>query len=293
MIGATIGVMFASGMLVVISRVLATRPPSLATQVAPFVPALNKQEAHSLGPLSTLWLLFKPSTNGLRRRDSKAISLRLARAGRPANVQRYRLEQIAWGVTGGLIALVIVVLTSSMSTVALIFISLGVVFGVVCCDKTLSWQITKRQRRLVVQLPMVADLVAFSVAAGESMVAALERLSRSMSGDLPNELARCVADIRDGSSLEEALRGVAQRCDTLQITRFIDGIIVALERGTPIAEIMRAQAADARSAEQRRLMEIAGRKDVIMLMPIVFLILPTVVLIAVYPGLYSFDLFIA
>lgn len=209
------------------------------------------------------------------------------------NVQRYRLEQISWGVAGGLIALVIVVATSNMSSVALIFVSLGVVIGVVACDKTLSWQITKRQRRLVVQLPMVADLVAFSVAAGESMVAALERLSRSMSGDLPNELVRCVADIRDGSSLEEALRGVAQRCDTVQITRFIDGIIVALERGTPIAEIMRAQAADARSAEQRRLMEIAGRKDVIMLMPIVFLILPTVVLIAVYPGLYSFDLFIA
>jgi tight adherence protein C len=72
----------------------------------------------------------------------------------------------------------------------------------------------------------------------------------------------------------------------------VDGIVVALERGTPLAEVVRAQAEDARAAEQRRLMELAGRKDVAMLVPVVFLVLPTVVLIALYPGVQSLRLIV-
>ena len=37
-------------------------------------------------------------------------------------------------------------------------------------------------------------------------------------------------------------------------------------------------------------MEAAGRKDVVMVMPIVFLVLPAVVLIALFPGLASMQL---
>jgi len=36
-------------------------------------------------------------------------------------------------------------------------------------------------------------------------------------------------------------------------------------------------------------MELAGRKDVLMLIPVVFFILPTVVLIALFPGAVSLD----
>jgi hypothetical protein len=58
------------------------------------------------------------------------------------------------------------------------------------------------------------------------------------------------------------------------------------------AELLRAQAADSRAAQSRRLMESAGRKDVSMLIPVVFLILPTVVVIALFPGFRSLHLFI-
>ena len=92
--------------------------------------------------------------------------------------------------------------------------------------------------------------------------------------------------------MNEALLGVAERCGTTEVDRFVDGMVVALERGTPIAEVLRAQAADARSGERNRLMELAGRKDVAMLVPVVFLILPTVVLVALYPGFTSLQLIV-
>ena len=58
-----------------------------------------------------------------------------------------------------------------------------------------------------------------------------------------------------------------------------------LFRSTPLVDVLRAQANDARSTQQQSLMELAGKKDVAMLIPVVFLILPTVVGIALFPGI--------
>ena len=49
------------------------------------------------------------------------------------------------------------------------------------------------------------------------------------------------------------------------MTRFVDGIAVAVERGTPLADVLRSQAADAREVRKRTLMEIGGRKEILML----------------------------
>jgi tight adherence protein C len=59
----------------------------------------------------------------------------------------------------------------------------------------------------------------------------------------------------------------------------------ALDRGTPLSEVLRAQAQDSREDTKRALLEAAGRKEVTMLIPLVFLILPTTVLFAVWPGI--------
>ena len=80
---------------------------------------------------------------------------------------------------------------------------------------------------------------------------------------------------------------MADRIGLASVQRLVDALLVALERGTPLAEVLRAQAMDARAADRRRLMELAGRKDVLMLVPIVFLVLPSVVLVAVYPGVQA------
>jgi tight adherence protein C len=60
---------------------------------------------------------------------------------------------------------------------------------------------------------------------------------------------------------------------------------VAVERGTPLAEVLRAQAQDVREEGRRRLMEEGGKKEIAMMIPVVFLILPVTVLFALYPGL--------
>ena len=64
-------------------------------------------------------------------------------------------------------------------------------------------------------------------------------------------------------------------------------MVVAIERGTPLADVLRAQAADVREVGKRALLEAGGRKEISMMAPVVFLILPVTVLFAVYPGLMT------
>ena len=113
---------------------------------------------------------------------------------------------------------------------------------------------------------------------------ALERVARLSDGELADELRRTLADTRAGASLTMALQALADRTALVPLARFVDGVVVAVERGTPLADVLHAQAQDVREVGQRALMDAAGKKEILMMIPVVFLILPVTVLFAVYPG---------
>ena len=55
-----------------------------------------------------------------------------------------------------------------------------------------------------------------------------------------------------------------------QLARFVDAVAIAVERGTPLAEVLRAQAVDVREAGKRALIEAGGRKEIAMMVPATF-----------------------
>ncbi len=63
-----------------------------------------------------------------------------------------------------------------------------------------------------------------------------------------------------------------------------------MERGTPLADVLHAQAADVREAGRRDLIELAARREVVMMVPVVFLVLPVTVMFAFWPGLVGLSL---
>ena len=71
---------------------------------------------------------------------------------------------------------------------------------------------------------------------------------------------------------------------------FVDGLVVAIQRGTPLGEVLRAQAADAREAARQSLIEEGGRREITMMVPVVFLVLPVTILFAFWPGVVGLDL---
>ncbi|HEX5331557.1 MAG TPA: type II secretion system F family protein [Cellulomonas sp.] len=224
---------------------------------------------------------FGSSTADVRRR--------LERAGRTEPVEQFRAEQVVWGVLGlaaGLAFALSLAATRGAQPAPLVLLVLAAgLTGVLARDYQLSREVTARESRLLAELPTVAELLALSVSAGEGAVGALERVVRTTRGELSRELAATLADARSGTPLTIALERLADRTGLPGLARFAEGVAVAVERGTPLADVLRAQAQDVREQGRRALMESGGRKEVLMMVPVVFLILPVTVVFAAFPSL--------
>jgi tight adherence protein C len=90
--------------------------------------------------------------------------------------------------------------------------------------------------------------------------------------------------------VSRALDDLANRTGLPVVARFAEGMAVAVERGTPLAEVLHAQAADVREAGRRQLIESGARKEIFMMVPVVFLVLPVTVLFAFWPGVVGLRL---
>src|SRR6266542_4226315 len=161
---------------------------------------------------------------------------------------------------------------------------LGLLGGVLGRDWRLTQQVERRQARMLEELPALADLICLAVTAGEAPRAAIERVVARAHGELSRELGLVLADLRAGAPFVAALERLAARVPVPQVVRFVDGLVVAVERGTPLADVLRAQATDVREQHKRELIEAGGRREVYMLVPVVFMLMPVVVLFALYPG---------
>ena len=288
--GALLGLLAATGVLMLFASLRAMRRPSLLVRVAPYVP---------LSPSASAAL--QPSASALDVLAAAARSTLWPARGLRNDVPRrrivpaQRMDQLAWSAGGAVAggALALIAIGRDASPVALLVLPLiGIVVGLLWCDRLIARRARQRSVRIGRELPNVAELLAFAVAAGEPPLAALDRVATTMEGELAEEIAQAVRQVRAGSTLDEALRALSDSAASPAVERFVDGLLVSMERGTPMAEVLRAQAADARAADRRVLMELAGRKDTLMIAPVVFLVLPTVVLIAVFPGFQSLNLIV-
>ena len=99
-----------------------------------------------------------------------------------------------------------------------------------------------------------------------------------------------LAAIRTGEPVGVAFDRWSATTGQPLVARFAQGIAVAVERGTPLADVLHAQAADVREAGRRELIEIAARKEIFMMVPVVFLVLPVTVFFAFWPGVVGLNL---
>ncbi|GAA1627794.1 type II secretion system F family protein [Kribbella alba] len=298
-LGALLGGLFGASLLLVVRRLPFLRKPSVDDRIAPYLRDLGGSDVFlgvvdSSSPFSAIVRLFGPSLRAgavrLERILGGATSIRrrLSRAGIDRTVEEFRIEQVLWGAGGFGVGLLIALVALSLglgNPVGLLVLSgLLAVLGVLSRDTYLSAQVRRREARLLAELPTVAELLALSVAAGEGPAAALDRVARSCRGELADELQRVLAETRAGDPLVRALDALADRSGLLALTRFADGLAVALERGTPLADVLRAQAGDIREASRRELIESGARREVAMMVPVVFLVLPVAIAFAFYPG---------
>jgi tight adherence protein C len=291
--GAVVGGLFGLGIVLAVAGWRRVRRPALDLRVLPYVrdvhPYLEVTGTHGV-----TGAVFGPSLRSFADRigdlvgGSASVQRRLVRLGSGPTLEQFRVRQMVWGIAGfggmAVVATFVWSIRGSSVPSLLVLCVVGFLAGVLGCDNRLSAQVRAREDRMREEFPVVADLLALAVAAGESPVAGLERISHVVHGTLGEELGRVLADIRTGTPVAASFDALAARTGVSSIARFAEGLAVAVERGTPLVDILHAQAADVRESSRRDLIEAGGRKEIAMMVPVVFLILPVTVVFAFFPG---------
>jgi tight adherence protein C len=300
-IGALLGLLAGGGLLLAVLASPPLRRPSLSDRVAPYLRDTTEPSRligeTTVTPSGALRRITAPFVaDAVRFLDrivggGGSVRTRLAALGSPMTLEQFRTEQVIWAAIGtgaGLGVTLIALVSGHRSPLLLIgIVLLGMVAGVLARDWWLSQSVSKHNSEILSEFPVVAEMLALAVAAGEGPAAAIARVCRLTRGHLTRQLEAVLADTRAGAPLQLALLSARDATALEPLARFLDGMAVAIERGTPMAEVLRAQAADVRALGKRQLLEAGGKKEILMMVPVVFLILPITILFAFFPGLIA------
>lgn len=300
--GALLGMAAALGVVLIGVGVLEHRRPRLELRVLPYLRDLPEVAPTTVagpgpGPFRAVFgPLLASAADAVERvlGGSASVRRRLERAGLALTVHEFRLSQVSWGLlafagTAGL-SVAVAVRAPGRTVPLLVLCGVAFVLGVLLRENRLTAQVNARERRILAEFPTVAELLALAVGAGESPVAALDRVVSRSRGELATELGKVLAEVRTGVPVATALDRMAARSGLPVVARFAEGMAVALERGTPLSGVLHAQATDVREAGRRALIESGARKEVLMMVPVVFLVLPVTVIFAFWPGVVGLNL---
>ena len=242
-------------------------------------------------PLSERTL--KPIINSLSRlvgrfypqNTVRGLALKLKRAGMEHTSTEFFLGVKGFAALVGLVAVSeLVNLITSDGTQTLIGAVAGLVLGFMAPDLFLGNKAGKRNTQILEALPDALDLLTISVEAGLGFDAALVKVTEKMKGPLSDEFKRAAGEQRVGKSRQEALRGITERVDVKEFQNFISAIIQADQLGVSMSKVLRIQSEQLRQARRQRAEEKAARAPILIMLPTVGCIFPSLFIVILAPA---------
>ncbi|MCC7163170.1 MAG: type II secretion system F family protein [Anaerolineae bacterium] len=224
------------------------------------------------------------------QKNVEEIRHRLELAGNPYNwsVSDFLgLRGLVAIITVAILVFVAVVIRADPAII-LLLIGAGGVLGFYLPLLWLGRRVRQRQHRIQRQLPDAMDLLTISVESGLGFDAAMVKVTEKWDNDLSRAFARTIAEIRVGKLRREALRDMAKRIEVPDFTNFIAAIIQADQLGVSIAKVLRIQAEQMRVKRRQRAEELANQAPVKMLIPLTFLIFPSIFIVLLGPTVLIF-----
>ncbi len=148
-------------------------------------------------------------------------------------------------------------------------------------------RIRRRQNEIIKTLPDALDLLTISVEAGLPFDGAMQRVAEKWNNELSRAFRRMLNEMRIGKSRREALRDMASRIEVPDVTSFVAALVQADQLGISIAKVLRIQSEQMRIRRRQRAEEKAQQAPVKMLIPMTFLIFPTILIVILGPALLA------
>lgn len=256
--------------------------------------------APTMGSLRTdrvesAWLKLVNSIekSGLSLVDTKdeALRQRLAAAGYTSSYapRVYTLVRLAMVIGLPVFVLALYWLLSSSPGVIKLYFSLiiAAALGLYLPSLFIRAKADRRQQDLINGFPDALDLMLVCVEAGLGLEAAFARVGMEMTDSHPRlaeQLGAVVLELRAGRSHEDALRRMADRAGADEIRAFATLLIQSTKLGSSIAQTLRTYASEMRERRQMRAEEKAHRLPVLISIPLVACMLPTMIGVLMLPA---------
>ena len=184
-------------------------------------------------------------------------------------------------------------LLASSSGQAMSFVKLYVfgsglaLIGLYVPNLFISAKADRRREAVTNGFPDCLDLILVCVEAGLGLEAAMDRVGREMVGSHPLVaalLSTATLQLRAGARREEALRKMGENSGVDEVRSFATLLIQSDKLGTSIADTLRIYAAEMREKRRLRAEEKAHRLPVLISIPLVICMLPTMIGVLMMPG---------
>ena len=202
----------------------------------------------------------------------------------PASVQGYRMMAA--------VLLAVCALWSAASAgwspfIAVIVAGYGCTVGWIAPMFLIKSRARRRTDQIELELPELIDRLIVTLEAGIGFNAALTRSGERMTGPLGDELRLTLHEHDLGLTMPAALTNLLRRCDVPSIRAFVRAVTQSEQLGISIGHVMRELATDIRKRRRQILEEKAQKAPIKMLFPLAFLILPALLLVILFPGVYN------
>jgi tight adherence protein C len=214
-----------------------------------------------------------------------SMERKLASAGSPAGWSVDRLLTVK-GMCGIVLAGMVLLIVGLRPLGVMLVIVAGLI-GFLLPDALLTRQIDARNQQIRRELADVIDQVSMMVQAGLGVDAALARSARSSDGPIADEFTRVGQDVRVGIDRSVALANMAERVDVAELRTVVAAIIQAERLGSPISQTLEIQSQDLRLKRRQHAEEQAMKLPVKLLFPMVFCILPVLLIVVLAPAAIS------
>jgi tight adherence protein C len=160
----------------------------------------------------------------------------------------------------------------------------GALLGFFLPVMLLSSRVKRRQNLIIKAMPDALDLLTVCVEAGLGFDQAMAKVSEKWENELSLAFERVIQEVRLGKLRREALRDMADRMDIPDMTSFVAAIIQADQLGVSIGKVLRIQSDQMRVKRRQRAEKKAHEAPVKMLIPMVFLIFPSIYIVLLGPA---------
>lgn len=177
----------------------------------------------------------------------------------------------------------------ALTTFNIFTTGLLILFGFAALKVALKRRLESQRRKLIekinMELPQYLEMFHILISSGTSVLTALKILGEnSRKSEVGLIIKSILNQVEAGSSIENSIDSIVVPIGSQQLRRFSDALILGMNRGSSMGQSIQNLIAETRNHSKILILERAGKAEIKLLIPVVFLILPLSVLFAIWPS---------